>query len=472
MAIYGDSGNNTLAGTSSNDQIFGYGGSDAIIGNEGDDQLYGGDGSDIYQFGPFFGRDFIEDNIGVDEIRFSSDISPSDVRLQGYRGDLYVLVDRFTSSIELNNHLNTVNGIDRIVFANGTSLSLTRGLTMTGSSNGDEISGTAFDDRISGLNGGDDIYGAGGNDRLDGGPSADGLYGGLGNDTYVFADNWGDGYYNDYIADVEGNNVIQFTSLPREAAHIRVGYSGNAIISFDGTGFELEIADYYDGNNASHFTFLFRGEGSGTPPPPGPGPGPLPPTPGNDTITGTSGPDTINGLGGDDIIDPLGGNDTVRGGDGNDTVGGGDGNDYVYGDAGNDRVNGAQGDDFVYGGTGNDNVRAGLGKDFLYGNEGRDTFDFDGVADSAVGSTRDGVMDFVRGQDKIDLTTIDANVGVSGNQAFTFIGTAAFSAAGQIRARETTQGVVVEGSVDGDSAAEFEIGLVGPHSLTTSDFLL
>ena len=35
--------------------------------------------------------------------------------------------------------------------------------------------------------------------------------------------------------------------------------------------------------------------------------------------------------------------------------------------------------------------------------------------------------------DIIDLSALDANAGIGGNQAFSFIGTAAFSGAGQLR---------------------------------------
>ena len=60
---------------------------------------------------------------------------------------------------------------------------------------------------------------------------------------------------------------------------------------------------------------------------------------------------------------------------------------------------------------------------------------FDMASDSPTGSTgRDLIRDFVRGTDDIDLSGMDANTGKSGDQAFTFIGTKAVSAEGQLRA--------------------------------------
>ena len=64
----------------------------------------------------------------------------------------------------------------------------------------------------------------------------------------------------------------------------------------------------------------------------------------------------------------------------------------------------------------------------------------------------------------IDLTTIDANALVAGNQAFSYIGGAAFTTAGQLRS--IMPGGILQGSTDGDTAAEFEIQLVGTLALT------
>ena len=54
-------------------------------------------------------------------------------------------------------------------------------------------------------------------------------------------------------------------------------------------------------------------------------------------------------------------------------------------------------------------------------------FTFKKVADSAEGRCRDIILDFTRAQgDKIDFAAIDANTHVAGNNAFHFIGAAAF----------------------------------------------
>ena len=111
----------------------------------------------------------------------------------------------------------------------------------------------------------------------------------------------------------------------------------------------------------------------------------------------------------------------------------------------------------------------------MHGLGGKDTFRFEAVSDSAVGANHDQIVDFFRSEgDKIDLAAIDAKTGQSGNQAFSFIGSSTFSAAGQVRAVELGGGQwLVQASNDGDQQAEFEV-LVGfaNQPLAAQDFIL
>ena len=72
------------------------------------------------------------------------------------------------------------------------------------------------------------------------------------------------------------------------------------------------------------------------------------------------------------------------------------------------------------------------------------------------GANRDQIVDFNRAQrDRIDLSTIDADTdGTAGNQKFTFIGTQAFNGVdGELRC----SGRIIQGDVNGDRVADFEI---------------
>ncbi|WP_353641205.1 hypothetical protein [Mesorhizobium sp. WSM2239] len=69
---------------------------------------------------------------------------------------------------------------------------------------------------------------------------------------------------------------------------------------------------------------------------------------------------------------------------------------------------------------------------------------------------RDSILGgFAHGSDLIDLATIDANTLVAGNQAFSFIGSAAFSGvAGQLRYTNYSGNVIIDADVNGDSVAD------------------
>ena len=67
----------------------------------------------------------------------------------------------------------------------------------------------------------------------------------------------------------------------------------------------------------------------------------------------------------------------------------------------------------------------GLGKDRLSGDGGNDVFEF--FADHSLDAAPDIIGDFTQGEDKIDLSKIDADTNIANDQDFTFIGTDAFS---------------------------------------------
>ncbi len=84
-------------------------------------------------------------------------------------------------------------------------------------------------------------------------------------------------------------------------------------------------------------------------------------------------------------------------------------------------------------------------------------------AESVVGANADLITDFSHAQgDRIDLSAIDANTGVAGNQAFSFIGTGLYTGvAGQLRYAAAGGVTTIAGDVNGDGASDFHIQLTG-----------
>ena len=162
-------------------------------------------------------------------------------------------------------------------------------------------------------------------------------------------------------------------------------------------------------------------------------------------------------------------------GDGGDLIRGGAGNDSIHGGAGDDMIRGDDGDDRLYGGSQDDTIIGGAGVDRLWGGTGADVFDFNAVTESgSAAALRDIVQDFTPGVDVLDLAGIDAQAAQTGNQRFVFIGTAAFSAEGQIRLVETAKGVLVQVNTTGTATPEMAILLRNVHvaDLDGGDFVL
>jgi serralysin len=81
----------------------------------------------------------------------------------------------------------------------------------------------------------------------------------------------------------------------------------------------------------------------------------------------------------------------------------------------------------------------------------------------------DTIRDFASGVDTIDLRSIDANVYLAGDQAFDFIGGAAFGyTAGELSFRNE----ILSADINGDGIPDFQVYLAGVSLILDSDFLL
>ena len=364
---------------------------------------------------------------------------------------------------------------------------------ITGTGASETLNGTSGNDQIFGLGGDDILNGLGGNDQLDGGTGADTMNGGIGNDTYFVED----------VGDVVNENSGEGTDTVRVAGLAAYALTANveklintSAITFTGTGNALNNdmtggsgSDTFYGNDG--YDQLFGGSG-------------------DDFLYGGADGDLLDGGTGDDVyfVDNAGdvvteasgegfdevytklatytltsnvenlyynggaGDFTLTGnaldnviisGGGNDTLSGLDGNDTLRGQSGNDTISGGDGDDLLVGGSGVDD---------LTGGNDNDTFRFS-TFESGTGASADRIQDFAQGSDIIDLAGIDADLLTSGNQTFSFIGNAAFSgAAGELRYFDNGVDTFVQGDINGDGAADFDIALTGVVALVSTDFIL
>ena len=214
---------------------------------------------------------------------------------------------------------------------------------------------------------------------------------------------------------------------------------------------------------------------------------------GDDWLDGGDGDDWLYGGEGDDTLDGGDGDDWLDGGEGDDTLNGGEGDDWLYGGEGDDTLDGGDGDDWLDGGEGDDTLNGGEGDDKLYGGEGDDTLNGGTGADifhyvletdadsSWYESGRDRIMDFSGNGGNDDLLILAyAENELVPKDMLHFIGTEAFSnTAGEVRyvqrgadtgADKNDDYTDVLVDLNGDGAADFEVTLVGLHTLVTADF--
>jgi Ca2+-binding RTX toxin-like protein len=344
--VEGLAGNDTitvLAGTGGNDTLVGGEGNDRLTAAETDDVLDGGTGNDTLNGGA--GNDTLIGGAGADTLIGGLGVDTADY------GSSFAAV---TISLPSDpNRTSRGSGGD----ATGDTLSGIENLT--GSAFNDLLSGNRLENRLvgnlgndilRGLDGNDVLIGdvlvdadgngipdgpddaAGGNDTLDGGFGNDTLYGQGGDDTLIggFGDDrlFG-GIGNDLLSSGDGNDELH-------------GEDGDDDL-LSGAGNDI----------------LFGGAG-------------------NDRLASSFGDDQLFGAAGDDELIAGEGADLLDGGEGDDLLLANLGNDTLNGGAGNDRLDGSDGDDVLNGDAGDDTLIGGLGVDTLNGGEGNDTADYSG----------------------------------------------------------------------------------------------
>lgn len=209
------------------------------------------------------------------------------------------------------------------------------------------------------------------------------------------------------------------------------------------------------------------------------------PSAANDTIVGGNnienvnagdGADLIYGRDGNDMFNGSLGDDTIYGQRGDDNLAGGNQNDLIYGGSGADSISGGSGNDIIYGGSGEDTINGGAGNDTMIGGYGADTLvDGSGTDRFVYLSIFDGGDNItgVSSTSRFDLTAIDANESIEGDNTFVFVAAQTTdTVANSITWNQDGLNTHLRADVNGDSVADFELTLVGTINLTETMFLL
>ena len=411
-------------------QFFGGAGNDIFTGGAGDDYLdahqggndkfYGGDGNDsVSFFGAYTTADFVDGGAGNDSVYlygdFAGGLTLTSARMQNIEG--VTLGPGFSYTVTTANSLvaagatmafNTYYSAAGENFIFNGAAELDGHFDLTGGDGNDQLTGGVQSDSFT-LN-------RAGNDVMNGGGGADAFY-----------------VYSGFTASdqLNGGSGSDTIYLSQAAA---MTFNAQTI-----TG--IETIGLYAGNSYTLVT--------------------------NDASVAAGAMLSVDGfyLGAADVFNFNGSAET----DGRFTLRGGAAADVLRGGAMNDQLTGGDGNDRLYGNAGIDTLTGGLGADLLYGGAGNDKFMYGDIAESTVAAF-DTIADWNAG-DRINLSAIDANTNVAGDQAFTFIGSAAFSGAGQLQVT-TGANTFVKGDIDGDGAADFSIRLSGSQSLAATSFVL
>jgi len=397
-------------------RIIGGSGADTFTGLDGGNYMDGGDGKNVLTTGG--GRDTILSGTGADTIVAGAGDDRVTVRggadtSDGGAGDDVLVIDYSAMVTNISGGVSSGNlaagftgrladldgasidfvGTETFIFTGGGGSD-----TVTTGGGADTLNGGAGDDVLAGGGGADTLSGGDGRDTLDGGDgddllaggagSADTLLGGGGADTVTYAGasrgvivdldvqlTW-DGTLNDTLGSVE--NVIG-------TAFDDIFFGSSADNILDGGAGGRDDLRGYGGNDTVSYASSDRG-----------------------VIIDLDAQITSDGL----VQDTLQSIENARGSGFN---------DIVFGSSGDNRIEGGSGSDQLNGYAGADTLLGGADADVLSGGAGADRFVFTALTDSRV-QARDRISDFNAADgDLIDLSAIDADLTLAGDQAFSFV---------------------------------------------------
>jgi Ca2+-binding RTX toxin-like protein len=455
--IYASGANDVLTGSTGNDTLFGQAGDDTLVGGAGNDLLNGGSGTDIASY-----------TGAATNFSFTTGTANTDITVIDNTGDAGT--DTIAGGTVETLRFNGVNY--RVV-------------------NGTQDADNTLNGR-SGASGSQAIFGFDGKDEINGGTGNDIINGGADDDTITqFAATGGRDFVDGGSNSDKGDHFVLNGDATDEAFVI---YSATAAASANITGLNANTEIVVTRNGAvvaelDNIEEITINSGAG-----------------NDTISiqgsfdatslflqtitvhGGAGNDTVNATGFTSahrvVLNEIGAGNTMIGARAQDvfnqTIFGTKVDDVLTGSSGDDNINGGvAGNDVITGGAGNDVITGGAGVDVLTGGTGADIFVYNLARESRVGvAYRDLITDFVSGIDKLDFSTIDADLTDNGNQAFEFNETAgaAITGAGQLVYHYEGVGAdaitVIKGNVDDRLSPDFEVALLGHINLQATDIIL
>lgn len=399
MNLTGNDLNNELLGSANRDRLYGEGGDDTLEGGLGKDTLWGGEGHDSLVGGLEAdlllgeGGDDILDGGDGNDVLYG--LEGADLLKGGAGDDTYHLLDLGVHMVEeaSGQGVDTVHVYDHTYYALSSHVDhlnaayANQGAMLIGNDLANRITGSLYDDVLSGGQNNDTLVGGEGSDVLVADSGIDLLQGGLHDDTYrIFGD---------------GAHVIEETLD-----------AGVDTVEIQGARVNFTLSAHVE-----HLTAQWATAGMVLN--------------GNDManqIVGSAYDDQLFGMAGDDELRGGGGADVMNGGAGNDTYHVEQSGDVVSGELatvgeidtiitsvslatamatnvenlsllagsaartalGNASANTMRGNEFdntLDGGTGNDTLFGGDGKDVLKGGAGNDELRGEGGSDTLTGGT-------------------------------------------------------------------------------------
>lgn len=455
--IEGTGDRDILNGTGEDEFFYGYGGNDTIRGKGGNDIIDVGTGNDTAFGGT--GDDTFELFIGDGDLKWKNrldggagiDTLAVEVKASGAPGRQIYVFDAVKGTAGFID----AKVRDTIVSIENFTAVATMPVWAYGNAADNRFWGGFFNDVLRGGGGDDSLTGFGGDDKL---------FGDAGNDLLVAF------FGNDKLFGGAGNDRLYMSST---GSHLFDGGTGRDTFSADrdalamgGTKpFVVNLTTGmagFEGADASTLATLRGIENlvvqSKS------GPVILVGNSGNNRLTSEGGADRLEGRGGNDVLWSFGGTDMLIGGAGNDKLFGGGDKDTMLGGTGADVLIGDHGMDQITGGRGQDRMDGGL--DAM-----EDTFHFLSAADSSrTFALADRIENFETLYDVIELSAIDADLSLAGDQDF-FFRRDAGPGANSVWLEEKAEGTWLMFDNTGDGVRDFALLIADVTGVTDANLV-